>query len=157
MRLQTLQRVIPEISMLVRMTALFPVWAILGVVLAWFVPDAFTACRPAILPLLGVVMFGMGAGLRVENFLAVLRRPAPVFLGLVLQFLMMPLAGWLLALLAGHLVRFVRIPEVTGYLLAGVALGPSVLGWVSHENLQALEVMGQLTPERKERIEEIFE
>jgi len=46
-------------------------------------------------------MFGMGAGLRVENFLAILQRPTPVFLGLGLQFLMMPLAGWLLALLAG--------------------------------------------------------
>lgn len=50
----------------------------------------------------------------------------------------------LLALLAGHLVRFIRIPEVTGYLLAGVALGPSVLGWVSHENLQALEVFSEV-------------
>ena len=87
--------------MIVRITALFPLWAMLGVLLAWFVPDPFAACRPAILPLLGVVMFGMGAGLRVENFLAVLRRPAPVILGLGLQFLMMPLAGWLLALLAG--------------------------------------------------------
>ena len=39
----------------------------------------------------------------------------------------------LLALLAGHLVKFIRIPEVTGYILAGIALGPSVLGWVSSE------------------------
>jgi BASS family bile acid:Na+ symporter len=87
--------------MVVRITALFPLWALLGALLAWFAPAPFTACRQAILPLLGIVMFGMGAGLRVENFLAVLRRPAPVFLGLGLQFLMMPLAGWLLALLAG--------------------------------------------------------
>ena len=28
----------------------------------------------------------------------------------------------LLALLAGHLVKVVRIPEVTGYILAGIAL-----------------------------------
>ncbi|MBI1356727.1 MAG: hypothetical protein GC160_20495 [Acidobacteria bacterium] len=50
----------------------------------------------------------------------------------------------LLALLAGHIVRVVRIPEVTGYLFAGIALGPSVLGWVSHENLQALEVLSEV-------------
>jgi len=84
-----------------RVTALFPLWALLGVLLAWMVPAPFAACRPAILPLLGVVMFGMGAGLRVENFLTVLRRPVTVILGLGLQFLMMPLAGWLLAVLAG--------------------------------------------------------
>ena len=50
----------------------------------------------------------------------------------------------LLALLAGHLVQFLHIPEVTGYILAGVALGPSVLGWVSAENLTALEVLSEV-------------
>jgi Kef-type K+ transport system membrane component KefB len=50
----------------------------------------------------------------------------------------------LLALLAGHLVKFMRVPEVTGYLLAGVALGPSVLGWLSQENLVALGVLSEI-------------
>jgi Kef-type K+ transport system membrane component KefB len=50
----------------------------------------------------------------------------------------------LLALLAGHVVQFLRIPEVTGYILAGVALGPSVLGWVSAENLTAFEVLSEV-------------
>ena len=50
----------------------------------------------------------------------------------------------LLALLAGHLVRYAHVPEVTGYILAGVALGPSVLGWVSHENLAALQVLSEV-------------
>ncbi len=50
----------------------------------------------------------------------------------------------LLALLAGHLVKVVRIPEVTGYILAGIALGPSILGWVSAENLQALQVLSEV-------------
>lgn len=50
----------------------------------------------------------------------------------------------LLALLAGHLVRAARIPEVTGYLLAGVVLGPSVLGWLSEENLGALGVLSEV-------------
>lgn len=50
----------------------------------------------------------------------------------------------LLALAAGHLVQALRIPEVTGYILAGIALGPSVLGWVSHENLAALHVLSEV-------------
>ncbi len=50
----------------------------------------------------------------------------------------------LLALLAGNLVKVIRVPEVTGYILAGVVLGPSVLGWVSHDNLQALEVLSEV-------------
>ena len=50
----------------------------------------------------------------------------------------------LLALLAGHLVRYLRVPAVTGYILAGVALGPSVLGWVSYDNLAALQVLSEV-------------
>ena len=45
----------------------------------------------------------------------------------------------LLALGAGHLVKYVRLPEVTGYNLDGIVLGPSMLGWVSVQNLAALE------------------
>ena len=50
----------------------------------------------------------------------------------------------LLALLAGHLVKFVKVPEVTGYILTGIALGPSALGWVSAENLVALQVLSEV-------------
>ena len=50
----------------------------------------------------------------------------------------------LLALLAGHLVKVIRVPEVTGYILAGVVLGPSVLGWLSHENLIAIGVLSEV-------------
>ncbi len=50
----------------------------------------------------------------------------------------------LLALLAGHVVKLLRIPEVTGYLLLGVALGPRLLGWVSDSNLAALGVLSDV-------------
>ncbi len=50
----------------------------------------------------------------------------------------------LFALAAGHLVKFMRVPEVTGYILAGIAVGPYGLGWVSHENLAALEVFSEV-------------
>jgi Kef-type K+ transport system membrane component KefB len=49
-----------------------------------------------------------------------------------------------LALLAGHLAKFVHVPQVTGYILAGVAVGPSSLGWISHENLASLEVFSEV-------------
>jgi Kef-type K+ transport system membrane component KefB len=50
----------------------------------------------------------------------------------------------LFALLVGHLVKFVRVPEVTGYLVAGIVVGPSGLGWVSHDNLQALHIFSEV-------------
>jgi Kef-type K+ transport system membrane component KefB len=50
----------------------------------------------------------------------------------------------LLSLLAGHLVKFLRIPEVTGYILAGIVVGPSVLGWVNEQNLASLSVFSEI-------------
>ena len=50
----------------------------------------------------------------------------------------------LLALMAGHLVSVLKVPEVTGYILAGVALGPAVLGWLSQDNLVALGVLSEV-------------
>jgi Kef-type K+ transport system membrane component KefB len=50
----------------------------------------------------------------------------------------------LLALGAGHLVKFARVPEVSGYIVAGVVLGPSMLGWVSQQNLSALEILSEV-------------
>ena len=79
----------------------FPLWAILGALLALLVPEWFMPLKPAIVLLLGLVMFGMGVTLTGKDFLLVMQRPLPVLLGVVLQFLLMPLAGWLFATLLG--------------------------------------------------------
>jgi Kef-type K+ transport system membrane component KefB len=42
------------------------------------------------------------------------------------------------ALLAGHLAQLVRVPEVTGYLLVGVVIGPAALDLISHDNISTL-------------------
>jgi len=42
------------------------------------------------------------------------------------------------ALLAGHLAQLARVPEVTGYLLVGVLIGPATLDLISHENITTL-------------------
>lgn len=50
----------------------------------------------------------------------------------------------LLALLAGHVVKFLRVPEVTGYILAGVLLGPTGANLITHEALGSLEVFSEV-------------
>ena len=61
-------------------TRLFPLWAVLGSLLAVLQPDWLVPLKGAIVPMLGLVMFGMGITLTTENFLAVPRRPLPVLL-----------------------------------------------------------------------------
>ncbi|MBN1589607.1 MAG: cation:proton antiporter [Pirellulales bacterium] len=61
-----------------------------------------------------------------------------------------PNAMWTLGLLmgvalaVGGLGRLLHLPKVTTYLLAGVALGPSVLGWVPRAHIEQLEPLTQL-------------
>lgn len=76
--------------MLKRATDLFPLWAVLFAGLAWWAPELFAPGRPAIVPLLGLIMFGMGATLLPRDFAAVVRRPGVLALGAALQFGGMP-------------------------------------------------------------------
>jgi len=80
-----------------RATDLFPLWAVLFSLAAWQTPGWFVPARPAIVPLLGVIMFAMGATLRVGDFAAVLRRPGLLVLGTLLPFAGMPALAWLVA------------------------------------------------------------
>ena len=50
----------------------------------------------------------------------------------------------LLALLAGHVVKFFRVPEVTGYILAGVLLGPAGISLITHEAVESLQVFSEV-------------
>jgi Kef-type K+ transport system membrane component KefB len=48
------------------------------------------------------------------------------------------------AVLAGHVAQLARVPEVTGYLLVGVAIGPAGLDLISHDNLTALGFLSEV-------------
>ncbi|MFA9460592.1 bile acid:sodium symporter family protein [Thiohalorhabdus methylotrophus] len=99
-------------------TGLFPLWALVGAVAAYAAPGAFAPASPAILPLLGLVMFGMGMTLTPANFAEVLRRPGMVGLGVVLQYGIMPAA----AFAAGRLL------DLPPALVAGMVLVGSCPG-----------------------------
>jgi Kef-type K+ transport system membrane component KefB len=42
------------------------------------------------------------------------------------------------ALLAGHLAQLIRVPEVTGYLLVGLVIGPAAFDLVTHDDVRTL-------------------
>lgn len=100
--------------MLATLTRLFPLWALLLSVLAYYTPTTFTPIGPWVTTLLMLIMFGMGVHLKLDDFKRVLSRPAPVAAGIFLHYLVMPLAAWVLALL------FHMPPELSaGMVLVG--------------------------------------
>lgn len=80
--------------MLQRFTSLFPLWAVILSAVALFYPDLFLPYSSYIPLLLGVVMFGMGMTLSVEDFLLVFKRPKVVLFGTAMQYTLMPLIGF---------------------------------------------------------------
>ena len=48
------------------------------------------------------------------------------------------------ALLAGHVAQLMRVPEVTGYLLVGVLIGPAALDLISHDNITTLGFLSEV-------------
>jgi len=78
-------------------TTLFPIGAVLISILSFLYPQLLLPLKNAIVPLLGVVMLGMGMTLRPENFREVCRRPKAIVTGIILQYLLMPLIAYLVA------------------------------------------------------------
>jgi BASS family bile acid:Na+ symporter len=83
--------------MFARITNAFAIWLLLGVAWAWVVPGHFTWFLPHIPAGLGLIMLGMGLTLRFEDFAGALKEPVNVLIGVVAQFLIMPLLGWAVA------------------------------------------------------------
>jgi len=104
--------------MINRITGLFPLWALVFSVSACFYPHLWQPLKPSIIPLLGLIMLGMGLTLTVADFKNVLRSPKPLFIGVCLQFLLMPLIAYAISHVA-HLSPAL----LTGMVLVGSAPG----------------------------------
>ncbi|MBP5514892.1 MAG: bile acid:sodium symporter family protein [Bacteroidaceae bacterium] len=64
-------------------------------ILALAFPEVMVGIRPTVINyLLGVVMFGMGLTLNLQDFRIVFSRPKDVIIGCMAQFTMMPLLAW---------------------------------------------------------------
>lgn len=81
-------------------------------------PSLFVALKPSLFFLLGLVMFGMGISLKASDFLNIIKSPKPIILGLLLQFLCMPLY-------ASAISSWLQLPLmlVSGMVLVGASPG----------------------------------
>lgn len=83
--------------MLSAFNRLFPLWALLISLGAFFFSGPFLSLQSAIIPLLALVMFMMGLTLSKDDFFRIAKDPKPVLIGVVLQFLLMPMLALTLA------------------------------------------------------------
>lgn len=100
------------------LTPLFPISALIGSLLAFIYPAPFLALKSAIVPLLGIIMLGMGMTLTLADFRRILAQPKLIFLGVLLQYSLMPLAAYLVATALG-----LSTPLLIGMVLVGCSAG----------------------------------
>lgn len=98
--------------------SLFPLWAILASVFAYFVPSAVVEHKSLIVPLLMIIMFCMGVTLTIKDFTRAIKRPRVIALTILLQFLLMPAIAFVIA----KLLNF-PIDLVVGMVLVGAVSG----------------------------------
>jgi len=65
-------------------------------------------------------------------------------LDITLHYLAPTGAVMLLGLLGGKLTRMIRLPKVTGYLLAGIVIGPSMLNLISTQVVENLSLINDI-------------
>jgi BASS family bile acid:Na+ symporter len=109
-----------------------------AVSIAMFYPNLFTKwgdfeLKLTIVPLLQIIMFGMGSQMSYRDFAGVVKMPKGVLLGLTCQFTIMPIVGFTIATAFGF------PPEIAaGIILIGSSpsgLASNVMSFIAKANL----------------------
>lgn len=79
----------------------FPAFILIGAGLALASPDTFTPLAAHISTMIAIIMLCMGLTLTLPDFALVIKRPMPIFIGVLAQFVIMPLGAVAVAKLLG--------------------------------------------------------
>ncbi|MBN1507637.1 MAG: bile acid:sodium symporter family protein [Sedimentisphaerales bacterium] len=104
----------------------FTIWVFAFVAASMFYPWMFMTWAAydlgkLIVPLIQIIMFGMGTTLSMMDFARVVKIPWPVFIGFFLQFTVMPLVGFSLAWIIGFEPQIAAGMVLIGSCPGGVA------------------------------------
>ncbi len=116
----------------------FTAWVMTCVVAAFCFPAAFIhwgnfELKKLIVPLIQLIMFGMGATLTLSDFTRVLKMPRAICIGIILQFSIMPLLGFTLAMGFGFEASVAAGVILIGSCPGGVA--SNVMTYLSKGNV----------------------
>ena len=116
----------------------YTVWIFAAVTVSMTYPHLFRQIgdfnlQRMIVPLLQIIMFGMGSQLSVKNFANVIKMPQGVFVGIICQFTIMPIIGFTIAKTFGFPAEI-----AAGIILIGSSpsgLASNVMSFIAKANL----------------------
>jgi bile acid:Na+ symporter, BASS family len=126
----------------------YPLWIFTAVTTSMFYPELFTSVgnfklSKLIVPLLQIIMFGMGSQMSFGDFTGVIKMPKGVIIGVTSHYIIMPLVGFGIA----HIFNFP--PEISaGIILIGCVpsgLASNVMSYISRANLALAVTIGAIS------------
>ena len=126
----------------------YTIWIFTAVTAAMFYPEYFTSMgdfkfKILIVPLLQIIMFGMGSQMSLNDFTGVIKMPKGVIIGVGSHYLIMPLVAFFISKI------FNFPPEIAaGIILIGCVpsgLASNVMSYIAHANLALAVTIGAIS------------
>ena len=126
----------------------YTLWIFTAVTAAMFYPQYFLSIgnfqfKSLIVPLLQIIMFGMGSQMSFSDFTGVIKMPKGVIVGVVSHYIIMPLVGFTIARI------FSFPPEIAaGIILIGCVpsgLASNVMSFLARANLALAVTVGAIS------------
>jgi BASS family bile acid:Na+ symporter len=126
----------------------YTIWIFAAVSAAMFYPQYFVTIGNfklslLVVPLLQIIMFGMGSQMSFEDFVGVIKMPKGVIVGVVSHYIIMPLVGFTIA----HIFNFP--PEIAaGIILIGCVpsgLASNVMSLLAKANIALAVTVGAIS------------
>lgn len=126
----------------------YTLWIFTAVTAAMFYPQYFISAggfqlKKLIVPLLQIIMFGMGSQMSFSDFTGVIKMPKGVFVGVLSHYMIMPLVGFAIA------GMFNFPPEISaGIILIGCVpsgLASNVMSFLAKANLALAVTVGAIS------------
>lgn len=126
----------------------YTLWIFTAVTASMFYPQYFVSIgsfqlKKLIVPLLQIIMFGMGSQMSFSDFTGVIKMPKGVIIGVVSHYMIMPLVGFLIAGI------FNFPPEISaGIILIGCVpsgLASNVMSFLAKANLALAVTVGAIS------------
>jgi bile acid:Na+ symporter, BASS family len=126
----------------------FTIWIFAAVTASMFFPQYFTSVgsfqlKLLIIPLLQIIMFGMGSQMSLDDFTGVIKMPKGVIIGVGSHYLIMPLVAFSISKI------FNFPPEIAaGIILIGCVpsgLASNVMSYIAHANLALAVSIGAIS------------
>jgi BASS family bile acid:Na+ symporter len=126
----------------------YTLWIFTAVIASMFYPRYFISAgdfqlKKLIVPLLQIIMFGMGSQMSFKDFTGVIKMPRGVFVGVFSHYIIMPLVGFCIAGL------FNFPPEISaGIILIGCVpsgLASNVMSFLARANLALAVTIGAIS------------